>query len=172
MGIIYQLSYLEAFNHDFFRELFYSEPQGIISKSFRSKKDQEKLVMSFREIIEEDYAPNNKVILLVKMAEKMYSEIFDYGAMPFPEFIKKLLDSFLELNFTKSAQEKNLNFEKIQDFRDYRNEIVHRKSEKKEVQDKEFYNLELTELLINYINLIKELVISKFYKETSMRIDL
>jgi len=86
--------------------------------------------------------------------------------MSFQEFIKKLLDSFLKLNFSKNAKERNLDIDKIQSFRKYRNKIIHRKSETKDNQNKKFQNLELKQLLINYIDLVEELVISKYYDKS------
>jgi len=166
MGIIYQLSFLEAFNHDFFVELFSDQPYIIIAKEIKNIKDQEKLKLSFKQIIE----LNAHELLLEKMAEKMYSEVFDFYKLGVTYFVRKLLDSFLELEFSRYARERGLSTDELQAFKNYRNKLVHRSIKERKPNNSIYLdNLKLKNLIIDYIDLIEELVSLKYYDEDRRR---
>ena len=91
MGIIYLLSYFESFNHDYLVKLFQFQPFSILAKELKNKTDNKKLTMTFKEIIISDIEG------LDSMAEKMYSEIFNYHKLGPKVFIKKLLDTLFHI---------------------------------------------------------------------------
>ena len=143
--------------------MFQFQPFAILAKEVKKKKDQVKLTMTFEEIIKSSH--DDSYESLEPMAEKMYNEIFDLYKIGLEHFIIKLLDPFLELGFSQEYRNRNIDIDKIQEFKDYRNAVVHRKKDAKEI--KEDYNIfTLKELLLKYINLLEELVIKKYYKKT------
>ncbi len=162
------MRYLEIFNRDFFIKFFSLRPE-IMNKPQKVKEDQKKLVISYDDVLENyvhgDYF--NEIPRI--MAERMYKKIFNYEKMPFDQFIKKLLDDYLDLGFTIESKKRGLEFGIIlQSYKKYRNAIVHGK-ERLSLKDKKFSIMELENLIIEYIRLVEELIYPNYFKKPEVK---
>ena len=164
MALVYLIRYLELFNRDFFIAFFVLRPH-IMLKPQHNKKDQEKLLLSYDNILE-TYIRGDPDDLIAKiMTERFYNEIFSYEKMPFNIFIKKLLDDYLELNFTNECKNRNLEFgDTLQNYKKYRNLIVHG-NERLKFKGNKFSVSELNHLILEYIRLVEELIYPKYFKK-------
>lgn len=164
MAIVYLMRYLEIFNREFFIKFFFLSPE-IMIKEQKSKKDQEKLVISYDEMLENYLHGDPYDEIPRAMAERMYNKIFNYEKMSFDNFIKKLLDDYLDLDFTSECKKRGLELGiLLQRYKKYRNAIVHGK-ERLSLKDKKFSVMELETLIIEYIRLVEELVYPKYFKK-------
>ncbi len=180
MALVYLMRYLEIFNREFFIKLLTLRPR-IMMKTQKSTTDQKKLLISY-EVSKKD-RKKNKLLISYKeileylihgdpdefipslMAKKIYNEIFSYEKMGFEIFIKKLLDQHLDLDFTNESKNRNLEFGiSLQNYKEYRNKIVHGKH-RLSLKEKEFSVMELETLIIEYIRLVEELVYPKYFKK-------
>ena len=127
MGFVYLMTYLEAFNREYFIKFFSDKPH-VMAKPVKSPKDQKKLVMEYKDMIEEIYGYEESDLAEL-MADKMYDKIFDYHKMGLNKFITKLLEEFLELDFHHENQKYGIDIEMLKRFRDIRNSIIHDKED-------------------------------------------
>lgn len=111
MGFVYLMTYLEAFNREYFIKFFSDKPH-IMAKPVKNKKDQKKLVMDYKDLIEEIYGYEESD-LTEKMAEKLYDKIFDYHSVDINTFITKLLEGFLELDFHRENQKYGIDIDML-----------------------------------------------------------
>jgi len=99
------------------------------------------------------------------MAEKMYKEIFSYDKMDFGLFIKKLLDDYLDINFSNECKRRNLEIgSTLQNYKRIRNAIIHGKDQLS-LKIKEFSVMKLKNLIIEYIRLVEELMYPNYFKK-------
>lgn len=159
MGIVYLMTYLEGFNREYFIQFFVDNP-FVMSKELKNKKDQEKLKMSYSEIINPD-----DEWLLNQMAKKMYNEIFDYHRLSIKIFIKKFLDDYLELDFQNECQKRGIDILILQKYRDLRNAIVHYKELDIKEKDRISFS-HCRDIILEYIILIEELTLNKYFLRT------
>lgn len=167
MAMVYLMRYLEIFNRKFFIELLTLRPK-IMMKSQKSEKDNSKLNLSYKEILKDliHGDPFDEIPRI--MAGRMYTKIFSYDRMNFDIFIKKLLDDYLELDFTNESIRRRLELKfSLQSYKKYRNSIVHgtEKFSLKEENEQKFSVMELETLIIEYIRLVEELVYPKYFKK-------
>lgn len=168
MAIVYLMRYLEIFNRDFFIKFFALRPE-MMTKPQKSKKDQEKLIISYDDVLE-NYVHGDPLEEIPRiMAERMYNEIFSYEKMDFAIFIKKLLDDYLDLDFTNECKKRRLEFGiLLQRYKKYRNVIVHGK-DRLSLKDEKFSVMELEKLIIEYIRLVEELVYPNYFKKSEVK---
>lgn len=168
MALVYLMRYLEIFNHDFFIKFFTLRPVTM-TKPQKAKKDQEKLVISYDDVLE-NYVHGDPLEEIPRiMSEKMYNEIFSYEKMPYDKFIKKLLDDYLDLGFTSECKKGGFEFGiTLQSYKKYRNAIVHGR-ERLSLKDKKFSIMELETLIIEYIRLVEELIYPNYFKKSEIQ---
>ena len=160
MGLVYLMTYLEAFNRDYFIKFLSINP-SVMATQLKSKKEQERLKMDYIDIIEDIYDYNG-ITLYENMAKKLYNEIFDYYRLNIDIFISKFLDDFLELDFKIESQKRNIDINVLKNYRDIRNSIVHYKSLNIK-EDMSFKNC--LNVILDYITLVEELIYNKYYPE-------
>ena len=158
MGLVYLMTYLEAFNREYFIKFFSDKPH-IMAKQVENPKDQKKLVMEYKDLIEEIYGYEESD-LTEKMAEKLYDKIFDYHRVDINTFITKLLEGFLELDFHRENQKYGIDIEMLKRFRAIRNSIIHYKEDnfKEDISFRKCHNI-----IVKYISLVEELIYNKYY---------
>ncbi|MFW9874946.1 MAG: hypothetical protein ACFFG0_17705 [Candidatus Thorarchaeota archaeon] len=170
MAVVYLMRYIEIFNRDFFVEFFTLRPMMMV-KSLDSKKDEGKLKISYYEILE-DYIHGDPLDRVPRiMAEKMYNEIFSYEKFEFAQFIKKLLNDFLELDFSNECKIRRFDFSiALQNYKKFRNAIIHG-NDKLGLRQNEYSAMELKTLIIEYIRLVEELIYPKYFKKPETKED-
>lgn len=166
MGFVYLMTYLEAFNREFFTK-FFSENPHIMAKSLNNKKDQKKLVMEYKDLVEEIYGIESD--LSEKMAVKLYNEVFNYYSLDINTFISKLLEGFLELDFHNESERHGIDINILKRFRDIRNSIIHYKEIdfKEDISFRKCHNI-----IIEYITLVEELIYNKYYSQKNHWYDI
>ncbi len=162
MGLVYLMTYLEAFNRKFFIKFLSINPP-VMAKSLKNKKDQKKLTMEYKDIVYDFY--DEEGFLQKYMAKKMYNEVFDYYRLNIDVFISKFLDDFLELDFQNESQKRNIDIKMLKEFRKIRNSIVHYKTInlKEEINFKKCHNT-----VMDYITLVEELIFNKYYPQQEL----
>lgn len=165
MGLVYLMTYLEGFNHEFFIEFLSINPP-LMAKELKNKNDQKKLTLNFRDLIDELHGYDED--FTKNMAIKMYNEVFSYERMKIDMFISKFLDGFLELDFQNESKNRNIEIKVLKEYREIRNSIVHYKR----IDYKEAISFEkLQKAILGYIYLAEELIYNHYYpKEQPLNI--
>ncbi len=109
-------SYFEAFNKDFFLEVFLSNPKSLLKSLEAKKKGESDKILNYKEIL--DFSTYEEIIFHMS-----YKQVEKYAHLDIDKFNKELISKF-NIDLSKNFE----NWDELRENYYRRNAIVHNKS--------------------------------------------